>query len=78
MLDMQGVTVTVAGGIDLNHGIVEGYGTIASGVVNNGTLIALGGTVGGTLEVTGSLTGTGAVVFDLNDQNLDQTGKPTA
>jgi hypothetical protein len=77
MLDIQGVTVTT-GGIDLNRGIVEGYGTIASSVVNNGTLIALGGAVGGTLEVNGSLTGTGAVVFDLNDQNLGQTGKPTA
>jgi hypothetical protein len=77
MLDIQGSTVTT-GGIDLNRGIAEGYGTIASAVVNNGTLIALGGAVSGTLEVTGSLTGTGAVVFDLNDQNLDQTGKPTA
>jgi hypothetical protein len=77
MLDMQGVTVSTAG-ITLNHGIVQGYGTIASGVVNNGTMIALGAAVNGTLEVTGSLTGTGVVVFDLNDQNLDQNGKPTA
>jgi hypothetical protein len=83
MLNIGGVIagdtdIVTAAGIDLNGGIVQGYGTIASGVVNNGTLIALGGAVNGTLEVTGSLTGTGKVLFDLNDQNLDATGKPTA
>ena len=48
MLNMQGVTVTTAA-IDINGGIVQGYGTIASDVVNNGTMIALGGDAGGTL-----------------------------
>ena len=83
MLNIGGVVagdtdIVTAAAIDLNGGIVQGYGTIASGVVNNGTLIALGGTVNGTLEVTGSLTGTGKVLFDLNDQNLDASGEPTA
>ncbi|HEY4043429.1 MAG TPA: DUF4214 domain-containing protein, partial [Rhodopila sp.] len=83
MLNIGGVTSAFtdtlkAAAIDLNGGIVQGYGTIASGVVNNGTLIALGGTVNGTLEVTGSLTGTGKVLFDLNDQDLDQNLSPTA
>jgi hypothetical protein len=67
MLNIEGVTVTTAG-IDINGGIVQGYGTIASDVANNGTLIALGGTAGGTLEVTGNLTGTGSVLFDMNEQ----------
>jgi hypothetical protein len=75
MLNMQGVTVKTTE-IDLNHGILQGYGTIASGVVNNGTMIALGAAVNGKLEVTGALSGTGVVMFDLNDQNLDQNGKP--
>ncbi len=60
--------VITAAAIDINNGIVQGYGKIATGVVNNGTLMALGGTLNGTLEVTGSLTGAGKVLFD---QNLD-------
>jgi hypothetical protein len=60
--------VITAAAIDINDGIVQGYGKIATGVVNNGTLMALGGTLNGTLEVTGSLTGAGKVLFD---QNLD-------
>ncbi len=67
MLNMQGVTVTT-GGIDINGGIVQGYGTIASDVINDGTMIALGGTVGGTLDVAGNLSGTGVVLFDMNAQ----------
>jgi hypothetical protein len=66
MLNLQAGRVAIAGGITINDGIVQGYGTIDSSVVNNGTLIALGGLVHGTLEVIGSLTGTGIVTFDRN------------
>src|SRR4051812_26902191 len=41
MLNLQAGTVSVAGGININSGIVQGYGTIASGIANNGRLIAL-------------------------------------
>ncbi len=67
MLNMQGVTVSTAG-ITLTGGVIQGYGTIASGVVNNGTIIALGGAAHGTLDVAGALTGTGSVIFDHNLQ----------
>jgi hypothetical protein len=66
MLNLQAGTVSVGGGIDINHGVVQGYATIAGKIVNNSTLIALGGTADGTLDVIGSLTGTGGVTFDLN------------
>jgi hypothetical protein len=68
LLNLQAGVVTT-GGIDINGGAVQGYGTIASGMVNNGTLMA----VGGTLDVQGNLTGTGVVKFDY-DQQTGQTG----
>ncbi len=74
VLNLQAGTVAVAGGININGGVVQGYGTIASQVFNNGTLIALGGTTGGTLHVTGTLTGTGSVIFD---RNAATGGDPT-
>lgn len=64
MLNLQAGTVTT-GGLDINGGIVQGYGTIAGGVVNNSTLIALGG----TLALTGALTGTGIVEFDMDNKS---------
>src|SRR5206468_662407 len=60
MLNLQAGVVTT-GGININGGVVQGYGTIAGNVVNNGTMIALGGAASGTLAVTGTLSGTGAV-----------------
>ena len=63
MLNLQAGVVTT-GGININGGIVQGSGTIASNVANNGTLIALNG----TMDITGSLTGTGSVLFDINNQ----------
>jgi hypothetical protein len=66
MLNLQAGTISIGGGIDINSGIVQGYGTIVNNVVNNSTLIALGGSIGGTLDLIGALTGTGGVTFDLN------------
>jgi plastocyanin len=63
MLNLQAGMVTAAE-IDINAGIVQGFATIAGPVVNNGTLIALGG----TMVLQGSLTGTGAVEFDIDSQ----------
>ncbi|MEA2736984.1 MAG: hypothetical protein QOH05_291, partial [Acetobacteraceae bacterium] len=63
MLNLQAGTVNT-GGIDINGGVVQGFGTITGGVTNDGKLIALGG----TMVVTGSLTGTGAVLFDIDNQ----------
>jgi hypothetical protein len=60
LIYLQGGTISTAG-IDINGGIVQGSATIVGGVVNNGTLIA----VDGTLDLTGGLTGTGTVKFDL-------------
>src|ERR1700712_1926327 len=74
MLNLQAGTVSVAGGININGGVVQGYGTIAGAILNNGTMIALGGTIGGTLDVLGSLTGIGAVAFD---KNASTGGDPT-
>ena len=74
MLNLQAGTVSVAGGININAGVVQGYGTIAGSISNNGTVIALGGAIGGTLDVLGSLTGTGAVAFD---KNASTGGDPT-
>jgi hypothetical protein len=74
MLNLQGGTVAIAGGININEGILQGYGTIASSIVNHGTVIALGGTINGTLDVTGSLSGTGIVAFD---QNASTGSDPT-
>jgi plastocyanin len=66
IFNLQAGTVSVGGGIHIYKGVVQGYATIASNVVNNSTLIALGGSIGGTLDLIGSLTGTGGVSFDLN------------
>lgn len=64
MLDLQAGTVTTAG-LNINGGIVQGFARVAGGVLNNGTLMA----VGGTLDVLGGLTGTGVAMFDY-DQRL--------
>ncbi len=71
MFNLQAGTVTTAG-IDIAGGIVQGFATIAGGVVNDGTLTALGG----TLDLTGGLTGTGLVNFDHDSQagTLSATG----
>jgi hypothetical protein len=63
LLSLQAGTVTAAE-IDINGGVVQGFATIAKGVVNNGTLMA----VGGRLDVVGGLTGTGTVKFDFDQQ----------
>jgi hypothetical protein len=71
MLNLQAGTVTT-GGLVINGGIVQGSATIVGGVVNDGTLIALGG----TMDLTGGLTGTGTVEFDFDrkELTLDATG----
>jgi plastocyanin len=71
MLNLQAGTVTT-GGININGGIVQGFATIAGSVANDGTLMA----VGGTMNLTGSLTGTGTVKFDFDNQlgTLNATG----
>lgn len=75
MLNLQAGTVTAAA-FDINGGIVQGFATIVGGVVNNGTLDA----VGGTLNLTGALTGTGMVAFDYDHQAaaLNATGATLA
>ena len=50
LLSLQAGTVTAAE-IDINGGVVQGFASIAKGVVNNGTLMA----VGGRLDVVGGL-----------------------
>jgi hypothetical protein len=42
MLNLQAGTISIGGGIDINHGVVQGYATIVNNVVNNSTIIALG------------------------------------
>ncbi|WP_428486799.1 beta strand repeat-containing protein [Rhodopila sp.] len=71
MLNLVAGTVTT-GGLDINRGIVQGSATIAGGVVNDGTLEA----VGGALQVLGGLTGTGTVGFDVDGKTgtLDSAG----
>jgi hypothetical protein len=63
MLNLQAGTVTT-GGIDINGGVVQGFATIAGNVVNNGTLIALGG----AMVLNGDLSGTGVVKFDVDQK----------
>jgi hypothetical protein len=73
LLNLHAGVVTAAGIAINSGGIVQGSGTIAAGVVNNGTLIALAGTVlvntvstpSNTLDIIGALTGTGTVLFDV-------------
>jgi hypothetical protein len=59
LLNNQGGTFTAAA-LDINTGAVQGNGVIAAPVVNDSTLMV----EGGTLAVTGALTGTGTVAFD--------------
>ncbi|HEY0185025.1 MAG TPA: hypothetical protein VGC09_19665 [Rhodopila sp.] len=63
LLNLQAGTFA-SGGIDINGGVVQGSGVIASGVTNDGTLTA----VGGLMNVTSGLTGTGVVKFDFDQQ----------
>lgn len=63
LLNLQAGTVSV-GSLNIGGGIVQGSAEIVGNVVNNGTLIA----EGGTMDLTGSLTGTGAVEFDFDDK----------
>ena len=56
---VEGGTITTAGIINAG-GLVQGFGTIVSALQNDGTVM----TIGGTLDLTGSLTGTGVVDFD--------------
>lgn len=68
MLNLQAGTVTVAG-LNINGGVVQGFGTITNTVTNNGTLMVLAGTLGNTMDLTGSLIGTGVVDFDHDLKN---------
>ena len=63
MLNLQAGIVQPAG-IDINGGVVQGFGEINAPVVNNGDLMALGG----ILHIVGALTGVGLVQFDLNQK----------
>jgi hypothetical protein len=63
LLNLQAGTVTTAELI-ITGGVVQGAATIVGAVANNGTLIA----EGGTLTLTGALTGTGVVDFDIDTQ----------
>ena len=80
LLNLQAGTVTT-GGLNINGGVVQGFGTIVGGVINNGTLDALSGTLNGTadvtLDLTGSLTGTGTVLFDMIENQGSPTVNPT-
>lgn len=74
---VQGGTTSINGGLVLSTGtnsaiggVFEGFGTITNGVTNNGTMVALGG----TLDIVGALTGTGVVQFDKNYENFIQFG----
>ena len=44
LLNLQAGTV-ITGGLDISGGIVQGFGTIVGGVINNGTLDGLAGTL---------------------------------
>ena len=63
IFNLHAGTVTTAG-LNINGGVVQGSATIAGGVINNGILMALGG----TMHLTGGLTGTGTVAFDLDTE----------
>ena len=63
ILNLKTSSITTAG-ITINGGIVQGTATIVGGVANNGTLIALGG----TMALAGALTGTGTVGFDVDGE----------
>ena len=83
LLNLQGGTVTTTG-LNIDGGIVQGAGTIIGDVINTGTLDALavvpndGGAAVNTLDLTGSLTGTGTVLFDtVENQGPVTTINPT-
>ncbi len=63
MLNLQAGIVQPAG-ININGGVVQGFGEINAPVVNNGDLMALGG----NLHIVGALTGVGLVQFDLDQK----------
>lgn len=76
MLNLQAGTITTAG-LDINGGVVQGVGTIANTVTNDGTLMVLAGTAGAVMNLTGSLIGTGIVEFD-HDLKNGGTLNPTS
>ncbi|HQT78973.1 MAG TPA: hypothetical protein PLD10_18115 [Rhodopila sp.] len=59
VVNVQAGTLTAAA-IDLENGVLQGNGTISEPVINNGTISAFGG----TLDLAGSVTGTGTLMFD--------------
>ena len=61
LLNLEAGVVATAG-ININGGGVQGSGLINSAVINNGDLMA----IGGTLDVVGALTGAGLVQFDFD------------
>jgi len=63
LLNLQ-VTAFDAAALNINGGVVQGTGTIGSGVANNGVMVA----EGGLLNIVGAVTGTGAMRFDFDDK----------
>ena len=61
MLNLQAGVFT-PNSIDINAGVVQGFGEIDSTVANNGSLVALGG----TMDVVGNISGTGQILFDVD------------
>jgi len=61
VLNLNAGTVTTAG-ININGGLVQGFGNITGAVVNNGTIIV----EGGKMALASALSGTGAVNFDVD------------
>lgn len=65
VLNLQASSVAAAA-ININGGGMQGNGTVNAGVINNGTLTALGG----LLNLVGNLTGTGLVRFDVDSESI--------
>jgi hypothetical protein len=61
MLNLQAAAFDAAA-LDINSGIVQGTGTIGGPVVNDGSIVA----VGGDLDIVGAITGTGQMGLDFN------------
>ena len=61
MLNLKGAAFDAAA-LDINGGTVQGTGTIGGAVVNDGSLVA----VGGNLDVVGAITGSGTIGFDFD------------